>query len=124
MNKNILTVVFSAVVSIAWLYFLARLPIFPACEGLACAGTVLIILFVQFIGIPVIFGILGFILSKENRFKQAFYSFGISLIVAIMVFLPQFIMARNEQRINAEQELQNMKIRYEANPEQYKQRPY
>lgn len=124
MKKNILILTSAIVISSFWFFFLAHLPIFPACEGLACAGTVVIILFVHFIIIPIIFGISGYVFSKENRFKQAFYSLGISLMVAIVIFLPQFFIARQQEKIRAEQEIQDIKARYEANPGQYKQRPY
>jgi len=123
-NKNTLTLIFSIVVSVFWLYFFARLPIFPTCEELGCLAIPVIIIFVHFIVIPIIFSVLGFTFSKEHRFKQAFYSFGISFIVAATVFLPQYIIAKNENKLKAEQDFQEMKARYEANPEQYKQRPY
>jgi hypothetical protein len=124
MNKNIIMLGSYVIVSVGWLYFLARLPIFPSCEGLACAGNTVIILFVQFIVIPIVFAIIGFIFSKDGPAKHALYSFGISLGVSILVFLPQYFLARNEMKRNAEQNAREMRINYEANPEQYKSRPY
>lgn len=123
MKKNIITLVVSIIVTLAWLFGAPKLPFFQ-CEGLVCGGVGFVIVFIALALIPIIFGILGYVFSKENRLKQAFYSFGISLLVSAVIIVPQIIMGLNESKLKAEQDIQDAKARYEANPEQYKQRPY
>ncbi len=125
MRKNILTLISAIVVSTAWFFVAPVLPMFQCNPTeFGCVGTGIGIAFVHFIIIPVIFGIFGYIFSKESRSRQALRSFGISFIVALAIFLPRFIILIHESNLKASQDIQDMKDRYEAHPEQYKNRPY
>ncbi len=88
MKKNIVTLIFSIIVGIFFVLFahsnfLQKVPGFR-CEGFGCIGLGIVIFVIGIILIPLIFGILGYIFSKESRLKQAFYSLGISLIVMLL----------------------------------------
>jgi uncharacterized membrane protein len=127
MNKklNILTLISSIIVSVVWFLGASKLPMFQCNPTeFGCVGTGIGIAFIHFIIIPIIFGISGYIFSKEKRFKQAFYSLGISFIVAMVVFLPSFIIGINGNNLKAQQDIENMKANYYMHPEQYKQRPF
>ena len=56
-------------------------------EGLGGIAIGLQYIFIGIILIPIIFGILGFVLSKEKRLVQALSSFGISLAVMLVLML-------------------------------------
>jgi NADH:ubiquinone oxidoreductase subunit 6 (subunit J) len=51
---------------------------------------------VYFILIPILLGVISFVRSRENRLKQALVSFGISLLVAIVIVIP-FVLNEGEQ---------------------------
>lgn len=56
-------------------------------EGLGEIAIGLQYIFIGIILIPIIFGILGFVFSKERRLIQAISSFGISLAVMLILML-------------------------------------
>ena len=90
MRKNILTLVFSIIVGTFFIFFthfslLQKVPGFR-CEGFGCIGVGIFYFIIGIVLIPIIFGILGFVLSKENRLKQAFFSLIISLIIMSLSF--------------------------------------
>lgn len=125
MKKNILILILAIIVSTTWFFAAPALPMFQCNPTeFGCVGTGIGIAFVHFFIIPILFGIFGYVSVKEHRVRQALYSFGISLIVALAVFLPKFIIVYNQDQQKAQQDVQNMKANYEAHPEQYKQRPY
>lgn len=85
MRKNIITLFFSIIVSIVFVFFthfglLEKVPRFR-CEGFGCIGLGLVYFVIGLVLIPIIFGILGLVFSKENRLKQAFSSLLISLAI-------------------------------------------
>jgi len=82
--KNITTVTVSLVVSVLILTISRSNPDLTL-EGLT--GR-LWLLPVYFVVVPIIFGIVGFLFNKENRFKKALISFGLSFITAIAVLIP------------------------------------
>ncbi|HUQ30177.1 MAG TPA: hypothetical protein VM103_01515 [Candidatus Paceibacterota bacterium] len=51
--------------------------------GLGCLNTLLVL---EFIIIPLLFGIAGFMAAKESPFKQAVIAFGVS-VAAVLVFI-------------------------------------
>ena len=88
MKRNIITLIFSIIVGIVFILFARsnlwqKVPGFR-CEGLGCIGLGIVIFVIGIVVIPLIFGILGFLFSKENRLKQAFSSLGISLAVMLL----------------------------------------
>lgn len=126
MNASVKTLVYSAIVSVLFLGFsLSGLSAAVApCDGFGCAGVGLQFAFVYFVVVSVVFGIFGYRWAREKKFRQAFVSFGISFAVALVVLIPRVIMVRNEESARVQKEFQDMKARSEANPEQYKTRPY
>src|SRR3989344_1241161 len=91
MRKNIITLFFSIIVGIAFVFFthfslLQKVPGFY-CEGFGCIGIGIFYIAIGYVLIPIIFGVLGLALAKENRLKQAFFSLVISLIVMALSFL-------------------------------------
>ena len=56
-------------------------------EGLSEVANALGYLFIGIILIPLVFGILGFVLSKEKRLVRTLSSFGISLAVMVVLML-------------------------------------
>jgi hypothetical protein len=90
--KNVKTTLFFSILAAVGFILLTRsgfLKKIPGlqCEGFGCVGLGLFYGLIGFIIIPLIFGIVGFATTKENRWKQAFSSFGISLIVMIVTAL-------------------------------------
>jgi len=88
MGKSILTLFFSIIVGMFFvlfdhLNFVSKVPGFR-CESFGCIGHGVVLFVISVVVIPLLFGILRFIFSKENRLKQAFSSFGISLIVMLL----------------------------------------
>ena len=88
MRKNIITLFFSIIVGSAFVFFthfsfLQKVPGFR-CEGFGCIGVGIYYFVIGIILIPLIFGILGSVLSKENRLKTGIFSLIISLIVMAM----------------------------------------
>jgi hypothetical protein len=88
MKKNIVILINAVVVGGAFVLFvrsdiLKKIPGFY-CEGFGCMGLAVVYLMMAFILIPLLFGIFGFIFAKENRFRQAAVSLGISFIVMIL----------------------------------------
>ncbi len=88
MNRNILTLVFSAITGLAFTFFvksnlLQKIPGFQ-CESFGCIGLGIIYFIIALVLIPIVFGVVGFIFSSENRLKQGFFSLGISLIVMLL----------------------------------------
>jgi len=82
--KNIITIIVSLVVYVLILT-ISRINPDPTLEGLT--GR-LWLLPVYFVVVPIIFGIVGFLSNKENRFKKALISFGLSFITALVVLIP------------------------------------
>jgi len=82
--KNITTIIVSLVVSVLILT-ISRINPDPTLEGLT--GR-LWLLPVYFVVVPIIFGIVGFLSNKENRFKKALISFGFSFITALVILIP------------------------------------
>lgn len=95
MRKNAITLIFSIIVGVAFVFFthfgfLQKVPGFR-CEGFGCIGLGIFYFVIGLVLIPIIFGILGFVLSKENRWKQAFSSLIISLaIMALSLWTIKF----------------------------------
>lgn len=138
MHKNILTLVASVVVSVAWLFIaplVSLASLLPLCSWdptrLSCFPLSLAFAFPYLFGIPMsvvtiplVFGILGAVFSGEERLKQAAYSFGISLLVAGAIILPGFFkaqsQAREEFRIECERQrqadIESWRIRQETDP--------
>ncbi|KKW38984.1 hypothetical protein A3I46_02730 [Candidatus Kaiserbacteria bacterium RIFCSPLOWO2_02_FULL_54_13] len=142
MNKNLLTAISAAIVSIVWVFLVSKFSLsslLPLCSwdptrfscfpiSLAAAFPYLFGIPISVILIPIIFGIFGFVFSKEIRFRQASYSFVISLLVAGVIILPSFFMAqsdiRKEAKIECERQrqetIESWRIRQETNPESIK----
>jgi len=81
--RNTTTTILSVLVS-GLILIVSRSNSDPTLEGL----TGRLWLFpVYFVLVPLIFGLIIYISSKENRFKRALVSFGISAVVAIIVLL-------------------------------------
>ena len=84
MNTNLKILLYSLVVGIAHVsYILSR----PECEGdgLGCLSIELGPIIVGIIFIPIVFGIFGFVLSKERRFIRAVSWLGISFVVIFLL---------------------------------------
>ncbi len=79
--KNISIIISSTVVS-GLILFISRSNPNHTLEGLTDR---LWILPVYFIVVPLIFGLIGFVYNSENRIKKSLISFGISLLIAIIV---------------------------------------
>ncbi len=123
MNKNILTLVSSIVFTLVWMFFIVpRIPV--ECDGFGCIGAAMEVVFINVVVIPIIFGFIGAAFSGEKRVKQFFISFGMSLLGVLIILLPSFLVATYKNKIRTTQEVEDMKARYYANPEQYKQRPF
>ena len=86
--KNITTITASLVVFVLILTISRSNPD-PTLEGLT--GR-LWLLPVYIVVVPIIFGIVSFLSNKENRFKKALISFGLSFITAIAVLIPFALM--------------------------------
>ena len=90
MRKNIITLFFSIIVGIPFVFF-ARSSLFQKvtgyrCDGFGCIGLDFVLFVIGIVLIPLVFGVLGFAFSKENRLKQAFFSLGISLITMLLLW--------------------------------------
>ena len=88
MRKNIITLISSIIVGIAFGLFshfelLRKVPGFY-CEGFGCMFNGIIYIIIGAILIPLIFGVLGFLLSRQKRKEQAFSSLVISLIIMLL----------------------------------------
>ena len=81
MRKNIITLFFSIIVSIAFILYSRS-----SCEGYSCMFLGSFIIGIAFVLIPLIFGIFGFIFSKEKRLRQAISSLVISLVIMLLSF--------------------------------------
>jgi len=91
MRKNIITLIFSIIVGVAFVFFthfglLQKVPGFY-CEGFGCIGVGIFYFAIGYVLIPIIFGILGFVFSKENRLKHGLISLVISLVAMALSFL-------------------------------------
>ena len=83
-NNNVF--ISSLVVGIAYVGYELLQPTYQG-DGLGEIANGLGYIFIGIILIPIIFGIVGFVFSKERRFVQAFTSFGISLAVMLVLML-------------------------------------
>lgn len=120
MNKNILTLILSIVVSVIWLIFSAQIQMSDVCLSsgfmFGCYLVGASLAFEYFVGIPVsviiiplIFGIVALIFSKEARFKQALSTFLISLLVSGVVILPRHFKAQSVERREAKMECERQR---------------
>ena len=80
------TLLFSAIVGVLYVGYELLKSQYNG-EGFGEIAIGLQYIFIGVILIPIIFGILGFVLSKEKRLTQALSSFGISLAVMLLLML-------------------------------------
>ena len=80
------TLLFSIIVGVLYAGYELLKPQYSG-EGLGDIAIGLQYIFIGVILIPIAFGILGFVLSKEKRLVQGLFSFGISLVVMLALML-------------------------------------
>lgn len=86
MNKNIKVLLYSLIVGVLYVgYDLLRQPYQG--EGFGDIANGLGYAFIGIILIPLIFGVVTFVLSKEKRITQAFSAFGISFAVMLILMI-------------------------------------
>jgi hypothetical protein len=84
MNKNMIVLLVSVVIGI-----LNAMYVQQPCEGegLSCVGIGLGRVFFGVIIIPIVFGVLGYVISSEKKLKRAFSWLGISFGVILVINL-------------------------------------
>ncbi len=121
MNKKLIVIVSSVVVSILLFWFLSSRP--QNCDGFGCISQA-IGSFVIYLFVPVIvFGIIGLIWGEGRGWRQALVFAGIALLVAFVLMIPNFIGNRIEAGRKDAQEREQTLQRYRENPEQFKTPP-
>lgn len=88
MKANTVSLLWSIIVGVALIIsshfrLLQNIPAF-SCNGFGCLGAGILLLVISLVLIPVSFGVLGFLFSKEKRFRQAVFSALISLVVMMI----------------------------------------
>lgn len=117
----------SVVASTAWYFIFYKLLLETIpCTGdsfFYCANRFQIFALVNFIVIPILFGIAGKLLSR-GKSGVAVSSFLFSLLIAFLVMIPVFIIGnfttKKETRARCLQEQEDRKIFIEAHPESVK----
>ena len=99
MNKNIKILISSIVVGLGYIFLYNLFE--PQCEGFGCVANGLGYAFIGIVLIPIIFGILGSVLSSENKIKQWFISFGISFVVMLALMLASGVLMNTEKSNNS-----------------------
>jgi hypothetical protein len=84
MNTNIKVLIYSIAAGIAHVTYIFLLPQCQG-EGLGCMAADMGPILSGVIIIPIVFGILGFVLSKEKRFIRAISWLGISFLVILLL---------------------------------------
>ncbi len=121
MNKKLIVIVSSVVVSIILFWFLNSQP--QNCDGFGCISQA-IGYFVIYLFVPlIVFGIIGFIWGESRGWRQALVFAGIALLVAFVLMIPSFIGNRIEAGRKDAQEKEQILQRYGENPEQFKTPP-
>ena len=120
MNKNISTIIYSAVASVALIFLGTKLVTLFQCSSSMYSGSCYTLGFINafkyYIGIPIsvviiplVSGILGFILSRETRLKQALYTFLISLLVTGVIILPGHFRTQAQEKEKARAECERQR---------------
>lgn len=91
MKKNISVFALAIIMYICVNFFIDAM---IHCEGFGCIGVGIINIAASFVGIPLIFGIGGYIFFKENRIKQSLAFLGISLVAVVLVFWISYMKAQ------------------------------
>jgi hypothetical protein len=129
MNKYLKVLIFAVIAGLGMRFLVApMLNAIMGCESNTLSGNCLnaagLNFIFYFILVPIIFGIYGYRSSDVGRFKHAIYYLLISLMVTIALIIPVIIYEKNKQEVRQAEELEELKVRYETNPEQFKVRPY